>query len=443
MKRGTGALIVGLALALAASPASAGAEEVSITLADALQLAGSANPELQASLARAEAQAARAESVDSMKLPRLGLSVGWGYSNLPASVFASKLNAGQFTAEDFDISRLNDPSGLSSLNTALTLEVPIDVFGKIGAATEGQSKYGEAASAATRDERQEIRFRVIEAYRQAELAGRAIEVTERALAVAKARESDIAAREEAGSALKADLLRARARRRQREAELAARRGEKGIAEAGLARLLGAPPGRVYVPSEGPPAVAPLVGDEAEWTARALKQRPLLEAAGSKLQAAAAMTKGEDKAIYPDLGAFGSLYDNRTSAGGAQSWAVGVGLTWSVFDSPRSRRKAAALAEQRAAEQDVRAAVDGVRLQVAMAWRTALTARERHAAAAGGAEEGREAFRVVQERRKAGMATLTDELETETAALAAALEEIRAAVEVAIADAALERAAGEI
>jgi outer membrane protein TolC len=443
MRVGTGGLALGLALAIGAAAAESRAEEVTVTLAEALELAGRANPELQASLARAEAQAARAESVDRMKWPRLGLSVGWGYSNLPASVFANKLNAGQFTAEDFDISRLNDPNALSSLNTALTLEVPIDAFGKIGAATEGQSKYGEAASAATRDERQEIRFRVVEAYRQAELAGRALEVTERALTVAKARERDIEARQETGTALKADLLRARARRRQREAELAARRGEKAVAEAGLARLLGAPPGRTYIPSEGPPPVKPLAGDETEWTARALKQRPLLQAAGRKLEAAAAMTKGEDKSKWPDLGAFGSLYDNRTGDGGAQSWAVGVGLRWSIFDSPRSKRKAAALAEQRAAEQDVRAAVDGVRLQIAMAWRNALTARERHAAASGGAEEGREAFRVVQERRKAGMATLTDELETETAALAAVLEEIRAAAEVAIADAALERAAGEI
>ena len=67
----------------------------------------------------------------------------------------------------------------------------------------------------------------------------------------------------------------------------------------------------------------------------------------------------------------------------------------------------------------------------------------YAAASGGLEEGREAFRVVQERRKAGLATLTDELETETAALGAALQEIGAAAEVAIADAALRRAAGEI
>ena len=49
--------------------------------------------------------------------------------------------------------------------------------------------------------------------------------------------------------------------------------------------------------------------------------------------------------------------------------------------------------------------------------------------------------MVQERRKAGIATLTDELETETAALGAALQEIGAAAEVAIADAALRRAAG--
>jgi outer membrane protein TolC len=437
-----GAVAVVTAMAVLGA-GGARAEEVSVTLAEALDLAGSANPELQASVARAEAQAARAEAADGMKWPRLALSTGWSGSNLPAQVFANKLNAGQFTPEDFDIAQLNDPSALWSLNTALSLEVPIDVFGKIGAAAEGQTAYGEAASAASRDQRQEIRFRVVEAYRQAELAGRSLEVTERALAVAKAREKDIEAQEEAGAALKADLLRARARRRQREAELAERRGEKGMAEAGLARLLGAPPGRTYIPSEGPPPVGPLAGDEAEWTARALKQRPLLEAAGRKLEATAAMTRGEGKAIYPDLGAFGSLYDNRTSAGGAQSWAVGVGLKWSVFDSPRSKRRAAALAEQRAAEQDVRAAVDGVRLQVAMAWRTALTARERHAAAAGGAEEGREAFRVLQERRKAGMATLTDELETETAALAAVLEEIRAAAEVAIADAALERAVGEI
>ena len=105
--------------------------------------------------------------------------------------------------------------------------------------------------------------------------------------------------------------------------------------------------------------------------------------------------------------------------------------------------AAAEAERRAAESQVRAARDQVRLEVALAWRRALTARERHTAAAGGAEEAREALRVVQERRQAGVATLTDELETESATLAADLEERAASTEVGLADAALRRAAGDL
>jgi outer membrane protein TolC len=103
--------------------------------------------------------------------------------------------------------------------------------------------------------------------------------------------------------------------------------------------------------------------------------------------------------------------------------------------------AAADAEVRAAEITCRAAADQVRLDVETAWQHAQAARERYAAAVGGADEGREALRVVQERRQQGLATLTDELETEAASLAAELEELRAASEVSIADAALLRVVG--
>ena len=436
-------LALGLGAALGGAP-SARAEEVPVTLAEALALAGRANPELQAAAARVEAQAARTESVLRMRWPRLGLTMGWSRMDLPAGVFASKLNSGQFTQADFDVASINDPSALNHLGTNLSLEVPIDVFGKVGTMATAMAAYGDAASAGTRDATQETRMRVVEAYRQAEMAGRAALVTERVVGVAKAREAEIQARVETGGALRADLLRARARRREREADLAERRSQRSMAQAGLARLLGAPAGVDYVPTEGPPAVSPLEGDEGAWVERALRQRPVLEAARRKTDAASAFAKSEKNGLLPDIGVFGQLWDNRVQVDdGKQSWAVGVGLKWAPFDPSRSKRQAAATAEQRAAELEVRAAADQVRLEVAMAYRRAVSARERHAAASGGSEEGREAFRVVQERRKAGMATLTDELETETAALGAALQEIGAASEVAIADAALRRAAGEI
>jgi outer membrane protein TolC len=443
MKATSVVLALSLGAALSEAP-SARAEDVPVTLAEALALAGQANPELQAASARVDAQAARTESVRRMRRPRLGLSMGWSRMDLPAGVFANKLNAGQFTMADFDVAKINDPGALNHLGTNLSLEVPIDVFGKVGNMATAMAAYGDAASAGTRDAAQEIRMRVTEAYRQAEMAGRAVEVTERVLGVAKAREAEIEARVQTGSALQADLLRARARRREREADLAERRGQQRMAQAGLARLLGAPAGVSYVPTEGPPAVAPLEGEEAAWIERAVRQRPVLEAARRRADAATSFVKNEKNGLLPDVGVFGQLWDDRVDVDkGNQSWAVGVGIRWAPFDPSRSKREAAAVAEQRAAALDEKAASDQVRLEVALAYRRAVSARERHAAAAGGSEEGREALRVVQERRRAGMATLTDELETETAALGAALQEIGAAAEVAIADAALKRAAGEI
>ena len=437
-------VVLALVGAVLGGSSLAWAEDIPVTLAEALALAGQANPELQAAMARADAQAARTESVRRTRRPRLGLSMGWSRMDMPAGVFANKLNSGEFTMADFDVAKINDPEALDHLGSSLSIEMPIDVFGKVGTMASVMAAYGDAASAGTRDAAQELRMRVTEAYRQAELAGRAAFVTERVLGVAKAREAEIEARFQAGSALQADLLRARARRRQREADLAERRGQQRMAQAGLARLVGAPAGVGYAPTEGPPAVAPLEGAECAWIERAVRQRPVLEAAHRKADAASSLVKQEKNGLLPDFGVFGQVWDDRVAVDkGNQSWAVGIGLKWTPFDPSRSKREAAATAEQRAAELEARAASDQVRLEVALAYRRAVSARERHAAASGGAEEGREALRVVQERRKAGMATLTDELETETAALGAALQEIGAAAEVAISDAALKRAAGEI
>ena len=288
-------------------------------------------------------------------------------------------------------------------------------------------------------------MRVAEAYRQAEVAGRAVAVTEKVLAVAKAREAEIEARVEAGGALQADLLRARARRREREADVAERRSQQRMAQAGLARLLGAPEGVDYVPDGGPAAGRAArgrggrVGGAGAAAAAGARGGPPQAGRGRRLRRRTRRTAScRTSARSARSGTTAIDWDK-----GSQAWAVGLGVRWTPWDAGRGKREAAATAEQRAAEQDVRAAADQVRLEVALAYRRAVTARERHAAARGGAEEGREALRVVQERRKAGMATLTDELETETAALGAALAEIGAAAEVAMADAALARAAGEI
>lgn len=421
---------------------AADADETPLTLAEALARAEQANPDLLAARERAAAQAERAESVARQRLPRFGIVSAWSRTDNPSWVFSHKLTAGEFTQDDFAIERLNAPPSISHLTTTLGVQAPLDVFGRIGDQAAAQRALGRAAGAAAGEARLETRARVVEAYRQAALAARAVAVTRSALEGAQAREADVDARVAEGAALRADLLRARARRRQRESDLAERRADAAVATAALSRLVGGEPGVRFVTVDAAPAPDPLVVVEDDLVAGALDARPMVAAADERLEAARRSARLETRALLPDVVGWGQLQDDRNSfSGGGQSYAVGAELRWSAFDPGRGRRSAAAEADLRAAEHEARSARDQVRLEVRSALRRAEAARERHAAASGGTEEGREALRVVQERRRAGMATLTDELETEAASLAAELEEMRAAAEAAIADAQLERAAG--
>jgi len=429
---------------LVASPKAIVAEEVPVSLAQALDLAAQRNPEIRAQQARSVAEAAKAVVVARANWPRLSLATGWSRTNTPSMVFAQRLNAGEFTQDDFAIGRLNAPDALSHLTTTLVGEVPVDLFGKVKARAEAQSSNERATHAALDEAVQDLRLRVVEAYRRAALAHHVAGVTERALASARAREADIEARVAEGAALGADLLRVRARRRQREADLAERRADAQIAVAVLSRTLGADPRVSYRPTEMATAPTLLEGDGASWTARALGAREALRAANERLNMQTWSARAEARSNRPDLAAWGQFQDDRSGfTSGNRSGAFGLVLRWSAFDPARGKRVAVASAEALAAELDARAAADQVRLEVETAWRQAQAARERYAAAVGGAEEGREALRVVQERRQQGMATLTDELETEAASLFAELEELRAAALAAIADAVLLRAAGAL
>jgi len=136
------ALLALLGALLVLAPGRSLGEDRPLTLAEALEMADRRNPELGAARDRADAQAARAEGVDRMRWPRLALESRWFRTDNPSMVFASKLNAGEFTEDDFAISRLNSPEALSHLTTFLSLEAPLDVFGKVRAQSDGQAAFG-------------------------------------------------------------------------------------------------------------------------------------------------------------------------------------------------------------------------------------------------------------------------------------------------------------
>jgi outer membrane protein TolC len=325
------------------------------------------------------------------------------------------------------------------------VHAPLDLSGAIGAAADASAAAARADTADVEVAVQDLRLAVTQGYWRAVLARAAVEATRHALDSAASREAELQSRVEVGGALVADLLRARTRRRQREAELAERENDGAAALALLARLMGTTDVPVELAEAGPGEATAPEGELDGWMARALHARTRLRAAGERTAAAGSAVRAARRTAWPGLALYGQVQDDRglLAGGGGQWFAAGASVQWTPFDSARSRRQAAARAHEEAARSAQRAAEEQVRLEVTVAWRTARTAARRRAAAAGGTEEGREALRVIRERRQAGMATLTDELDTESALLAAELEELRASTEAALAAAALRRAAGEL
>ncbi len=156
------AAAVALAFALTVAR-RAQAEELS--LAQALELAAAESPVLAAAESRAEAAvaAARAET-RSTRWPRLALASGWTATDTPSAVFGQTLDAGLFTAGDFALDRLNAPDGRAHLGTVVTLELPLDPFGKAAPERRSAAAAAEAAALAAREAVLSVRLRVIEAF---------------------------------------------------------------------------------------------------------------------------------------------------------------------------------------------------------------------------------------------------------------------------------------
>jgi outer membrane protein TolC len=426
-----GALLLG-----AGGPAIA-AEPRPLSLGDALRLAEEGNPDFAALQGRAEAQDLRRAAATRASWPRLSFAADISRTNSPARVFAEKLARGAFGADDFALPQLNDPDAIGHLGSVLSVEVPVDLAGTVRARVRGEEAGARALTAAVAEARQELRFRVTEAFTRAALAAAARDATGRALDGARAREQTLDARVSEGAALPAERLRARARRRQREADVARARGDELATLAALARMLGTD-GVEYRPDAPPAGVSEGPDTMASWRARAARASTAV--AAERTRAAEWARKGEERAALPVLAGHASAFDDRWSGASRRSYALGATVSWS-FDPARRKRIAAARADERVAALEEKAAAAQVESEIETAWARLAAAREAAAAASGGTEEGREALRVVRERRAAGLATLTDELETEAAAVGAELDELRAHADLALAEAALRRAAG--
>jgi outer membrane protein TolC len=393
--------------ATAGSPATPcfGVGRTTFTLPDAIAFALRYNPRLRS--ARAAIERARGQEQVSFApfLPQIDLLGQYG---IVSATFAPGIPGN----EGFIL-----PNGFGTRSYAETevgLQWTLYDFGRTG------GRYRQAMARERITELQMVRadqtveFDVAAAYLDVLLARASRRVQEDAVRRAQAILEDTVARRKGGVALKEDVLRAEVQLSEsREALVLARQGEFNA----VARLNNAMGRNAGLPLEvvDLEAQPPLPGSLAQLLEMAAAQRPEV---GVARQAAAAQ-EGRQAA----RGEFLPRIFVRAAAGHTDGqnvitgWQEGAGLHVEAPLYAGGRHRG----ELRSAEADIEAAVadaqnilDAISLQVNLAYRGVVAARERIDLARTAVVQARENLRLVRVRYRNGTATPTDIVDSEAA-----------------------------
>jgi outer membrane protein TolC len=261
--------------------------------------------------------------------------------------------------------------------------------------------------------------------------------------------ADARNREQVGMAARNEVLAVEVERDRAELDRIRAEADASLAESNLQRLLDLPPATRVEPIEplasaaaGRPALEALVA-EAQ-AARA--ERRALEARVRSADAAAGVERGTRLPQVSLSGGYVYANPNRDivpiTLDWQDTWDIGVGLSWSVFDGGRrSAGEARARAQADAARAELVELDRAIRLEVTRRSLELRTAEARLAVAERSVVSAAESRRVAADRYREGVIPSSELLDAELAHERAALSRTESLAALRLAAAGLDRAVG--
>ncbi|MDH4064047.1 MAG: TolC family protein [Acidobacteriota bacterium] len=440
-------------LALLPGPASAQPPVVRLTLDEAVTKA------FEASYRLAEA-GARQEAADATRRVRHAAS------GPTAAALATYTRTNHVPEFSFPVPgeglRVLYPDVPDNIATRLSAQWPIYTAGRADALERAAAAEARAAGADLETARLDLRFEVQRAYWALATAREAERVLEESVARADAQLADTRQRLVVGLVPPSDVLVFEAQRSRDQLQLIEAQTQRETALVGLRRLLNLPPDaaieladRLDAPVLSPEATsaasAPRGSDPASAAliAEALEQRPERQALAIRVEGSQARQAAAAAGNRPTIALGGGVDLARPNPRffpreniWQTSWDIGVNVSWTLFDSGRTR---AEVAEAAATTRAAKARLDEVASLVAADVRLRQLDLRAGLAAVRAAEDGlraaAEARRVLGERFAVGVATTTDVLVAQDQLLLAELARARSLANVRLAEARLQRALG--
>jgi outer membrane protein TolC len=436
--------MVVMALALAGG-ATAAAQElpdavVRLTLDDARARAVEASHRLAEARARETVAQAAIAARQAAARPSITASAGYTRTNHVLEFSVPSPTGGQ---------RVLYPDVPDNSRTRLDLQWPIYTGGRTGALESAARAEAEAAASDSDSARADLRLEVARAFWAVVTARATVAVVEEALERAAVNVADARQRLSAGLVPPNEVASAEAQQARQRMLLVEARNQRDVASAELARLTGLDPAQPIEPVAElqRPAAADQTFDALAREGRERRpERKALElrvtAADLQKAAAAAGRKpvialggGVDYARpNPKIFPRADRWDD--------SWDAGVNVSWSLWDGGRVAADVAQAAGMASAVRERLREFDSL-LSVEVRQRS-LEINSGTAAVAAADEAIRaaaEARRVVGERYRAGVIAQSEVLDAELALLQSQLDRTRALASLRLAEARIERAVG--
>lgn len=418
-----------------------------LTLRQAVDLALRSNPLVAAAEAGEGEAQARIQQARSAYLPHAEFSESFQRSNNPVFVFTSLLTQRQFSERNFDIGALNHPDALNNYQSRLTVEQVLFDARKTRRALEAANFTRQLASEDTRRSQSDVILFVLQAYFEVALAERNLDVARDSVGSAKADLSRAESIYQSGRSTRADVLALRVHLAATSEQLIRASNDLAVSRAALNDALGVDLDQTFeltTPLESD-ASPPEYSLEA-YRRVAVENRAEMRQADLTRRLAYTEQQIAGSAYWPRLAFEGTIEADRqnlSSKGGAY-WFTGVTLHWNLWNGgeTKARVQQARFAETRA-EALQRRSDSAIHLEVRKAYFDLQAAAERVEVASAASAEAEEENRIIQNRYKSGLSTITELLRSETALAAARTRYFVAVYDNRIAAAALEHALGTL
>lgn len=411
------------------------------TLKEAISVAMKGNHSLKASAGSASAVAEDIGIARSRLLPNILFEERFTRTNNPTLAFASKLNQGRFTQDDFAIGSLNSPAAVNDYQTSFSVEqVVLSKKASVGLEM-AQRQY----SASTEDlgrKKEEVVYAIIRTRLTADTMRGFVAASQSSVkdAAEHLRLAELRYKSDIG--LYSDVLRASTMVTEARQRLTSAEKNLRLAERQMGLLLG-----LEEPVSISDALPDLPLKDIGYYTRSALSRKDVRSMSLRYENARSNIELAGAAYYPTLGVGGAyMMNDHLSPFGSEgdSWQVSAQLRWSIFDgslrkheSDRARHHAAQSYEHLS---ELKKAVSYRVYEAYLAVDEANMNAELAASSLATAEEGE---RLVRTRFENGLTPIIDLLDAQTSLDAARTNRVMRENELKGAIAALHFESGTI